>query len=582
MIIETKDYLYKRKNLELLKQQLLNERSSFEAHWRDLGDFVLPRRPRFYTSDVNKGDRRNQKIIDSTATLSARTLRSGMMSGITSPARPWFRLTTPDPSLAEYASVKMWLTQCQSILATSFIKSNLYNILPIAYGDLGVFGTAPISIQEDFTGNILHFDSFPIGSYSIAKDHMGMVNTFFRIFRMTVSQVVSQFVLFDEKTNEPDWSNVSDYVKTMFEKGQTQEWVEICHVIKPNEFHNDKKLESKYKKFYSCYYENGVSSGSNQNYIQRDEKLLSEKGFDYFPILCPRWEVTAEDVYGTSCPGMEALGDIKQLQLGEKRTFEAIEKMIRPPLQGPSTLKNQSVSQLPGDLTYVDSRDGAAGLRPVHEVQFNIQAMEMKQEQIRSRIRRTFFEDLFLMLANSDRRQITAREIEERHEEKLLALGPVLEQLNQDLLDPLIDAAFNIHAQRGLLPPPPQELQGVELKVEYVSVMAQAQKLIGLAGIERFSGYIGQMAGFDPGALDKFNVNQAIDVYADITSVPPGIVRTDEEVQSIKEQKAKAQQAQMQQEQAAMAMKGAKELSQTQVGDGNALEMMIKNAGGTV
>lgn len=578
MIESYTDYLVKRKNLELLKQQLLNERSSFEAHWRDLGDYILPRRPRFYTTDINRGDRRNQKIIDSTATLAARSLRSGMMSGITSPARPWFRLTTPDPSLAEFGSVKEWLFKVQNIISTTFLKSNLYNILPICYGDLGVFGTSPISVQELFTGDLLQFDSYPIGSYMIAKDSYGKVNTFFRIFRMTVSQVVQKFVPIEN--DEPNWNNVSDYVKNMFEKGQTQEWVEICHVIKPNEFYDEKKLDSKYKKFYSCYYENGVAGSANQNYIQREEKLLSEKGFDFFPILCPRWEVTGEDIYGTSCPGMEALGDIKQLQLGEKRTFEAIEKMIRPPLQGPSTLKNQSVSQLPGDLTYVDSRDGAAGLRPVHEINFNIQAMEMKQGQIRDRIRRTFFEDLFLMLANSDRRQITAREIEERHEEKLLALGPVLEQLNQDLLDPLIEVVFNIHMQRGLLPPPPEELQGVELKVEYISMMAQAQKLIGLSGIERFSGYVGQMASIDPNALDKFNVMQALDVYADITSVPPGLVRTDDEVNKIKEDRQKAQQAQMQAEQAQQAVQGVKELSQTKVGSESALDMMIRNAGG--
>jgi len=99
----------KRQELEILRSQLFNERASFTPHWRDLSDFVQPRRSRFYTSDVNKGDRRNQKIIDSTATMALRTLRSGMMSGVTSPARPWFRLTTPDPDLAEFGSVKMWL-----------------------------------------------------------------------------------------------------------------------------------------------------------------------------------------------------------------------------------------------------------------------------------------------------------------------------------------------------------------------------------------------------------------------------------------------------------------------------------------
>lgn len=582
MIGEHVKNLSKRKQLELLRVQLENERSTFTSHWRDLGDYILPRRPRFYTSDVNKGDRRNNKIIDSTATLAVRTLRSGMMSGITSPARPWFRLTTPDPGLQEFGPVKSWLFEVQNRLSTSFLKSNLYNILPIAYGDLGTFGTAPIAVTPDFSGNIMHFESFPVGSYMIAKDNWGVVNTFVREFRMTVSQVVSMFIQVEPGSGKADWSNVSSYVKNLFDTGQTQDWIEIVHVIKPNDYYNPNKIESKYKKFYSCYYEKGISGGTNQNYLQNEEKLLSEKGFDYFPILCPRWEVTGEDVYGTSCPGMDSLGDIKQLQLGEKRTFEAIEKMIRPPMQGPSTLKNQSVSQLPGDLTYIDTPAGGQGLRPVHEVNFRIQEMEMKQGQIRDRVRRSFYEDLFLMLANSDRRQITAREIEERHEEKLLALGPVLEQLNQDLLDPLIEIAFKIHVENGLLPPPPEELQGVDLKVEYVSIMAQAQKLVGLAGIERFTGYVGQLAQFDPSVLDKFNIEQAVDVYADITSVPPTMVRSDEEVAGIKQQRAQAAAQAQQIQNAQVAAQGAKTLSETAVGDSNALEMMINQAGGSV
>jgi len=104
----------KRQKYETLRGQLDLERSSFTAHWRDLSDYILPRRSRFTLSDVNRGERKNKNIIDSTATLAARTLRSGMMAGITSPARPWFRLTTPDPEMAEFGPVRGWLDQVQN------------------------------------------------------------------------------------------------------------------------------------------------------------------------------------------------------------------------------------------------------------------------------------------------------------------------------------------------------------------------------------------------------------------------------------------------------------------------------------
>jgi hypothetical protein len=178
------------------------------------------------------------------------------------------------------------------------------------------------------------------------------------------------------------------------------------------------------------------------------------------------------------------------------------------------------------------------------------------------------------MLAQSDRRQITAREIDERHEEKLLALGPVLEQLNQDSNDPLIDIAFDIHMRQGLIPPPPEEVQGSDLKVEYISMMAQAQKLVGIGGVERFAGFVMQAAQVDPSVLQKVNADQMIDVYADMTSVPPSIVRTDEQVSEMRQAQAAQQAKQQQMMMVKEASAAAKNLSQADLSGDNALSRM--------
>jgi hypothetical protein len=256
---------------------------------------------------------------------------------------------------------------------------------------------------------------------------------------------------------------------------------------------------------------------------------------------------------------MDALGDIKALQMMQKRKAQAIEKMVNPPMTGPSALRSQKASILPGDLTFVDTQGQNQGFRPAHEVNPRVQELLMDIQATQGMVQRVFYEDLFLMLAQSDRREITAREIDERHEEKLLALGPVLEQLNQDLLDPLIDITFEKMVAQGALPPPPEELQGMKLKVEYVSVMAQAQKLAGIANIERFAGFTMQAASVNPEILDKIDTDQMIDIYADITSVPPGIVRTDEAVAEIRGQRQQMQQAQ----QAAMVAKDAASATQS-------------------
>lgn len=561
----------KREQLQYLKTQLESERASFLSHWRDIGDFIAPRRPRFNVYDNNKGQKKNQNIIDSTASLSLRTLRSGMMSGVTSPARPWFRLTVSDAKLAETSEVKVWLDEVTRRMTTAFLRSNLYNVLPIVYGDMGSFGTSAMLMEEDFD-NVVTFYPFPIGSYYISNNHKLHVDVFYREFRMTVRQLVQKFGRQDN--GKIDWSKFSSHVKALYETNMLEQWINVSHVILPNDDYRPNSPLAKNKKYASVYFETG-----NDKYNDlKNDIFLRESGYEFFPVLCPRWEINGEDVYGTSCPGMDALGDVRQLQKGEQRSMQAIEKMVNPPLTGPGILQNTTTSLLAGDITYLDVREGQQGLRPIHEVNFRIMELEQKQQQVRQRIQRAFYEDLFLMLAASDRRQITAREIEERHEEKLLALGPVLEQLNQDLLDPLIDNTFTLMMRQGLIPPAPKSLQGRELKVEYISIMAQAQKTLGISSVEKFTGFVAQVAQVDQSVLQKVDADQLIDVYSDLVSLPAGIVRSDEDVQSIRSEQAKAQaqmqQAQMMQQQAI----AAKNLSQTKLEGDSALDSLLDQA----
>lgn len=568
----------KYKRFEVLRSQLELERSSFLSHWRELGDYILPRRPRFAITDVNRGERRTKNIIDSTATMAARTLRSGMMAGITSPARPWFRLSTADTNLNDLWPVKEWLYEVTQRMTAVFIRSNLYNVLPIVYGDLGTFATAAMMVEEDFDGSVIRCYPFPIGSYMIATNDRLKVDVFVRDFQMTVRQLVQKFAIRNPITGEIDWSNFSTQVQSAYKSGQLETWVDVCHVITPNDDADPGKIPSKFKRYLSCYYERGFRGAPSNSF--KPDTVLREAGYDYFPVLAPRWEITGEDVYGTECPGMAALGDIKQLQLGEKRSMQAIEKMVNPPMAAPVSLMHKKTSILPGDITFYDKREGGQGFAPVHEVNPRIQELEGKQEQVRLRIRRAFYEDLFLMLANSDRRQITAREIEERHEEKLLALGPVLEQLNQDLLDPLIDITFNIMGAQGLIPKPPEELEGQDLKVEYISIMAQAQKLVGIAGIERFAGFVGNVAAQtqNPELLDKVNADELIDEYGEAVGISPRIIRSDDEVAAIRESRAQAQRAAQVGPAVKEATESVKNLSQADTSGDNALTGLIRQA----
>lgn len=548
-----------------LRTALWSERASFDAHWRELADFFFPRRTRFWVGDRNRGDRRNQNIIDSTGRFAARTLQSGLHAGLTSPARPWFKLTTPDPELAERPAVKEWLHLVTRRMQILFASSNLYNTLPTVYGDMGVFGTAAMAVLPD-EDDLFRCYAYPVGSYALAVDRRGLVRTFIREYELTVAQVVEEFGVI-RGSRDIDWSRLSPTVKSLWDRGEYTQPIPITWVVCPNPYADETRLEARFKRFASCHFETGES---------RDGRFLRESGFDTFPILAPRWEVTGEDAYGTDSPGMTALGDVKQLQVMQREKGKAIKKQVDPPLKGSPELRTQKTSLVSGDITYVT--DPAHNLAPVHEVHLNLADLTRDIAETQFRIERAFFVDLFLMLT-ADRQlgadRPTAREIEERHEEKLLALGPILERTNDELLDPLIDRVFDLMQREGLVPEPPEELEGVNLRVEYVSILAQAQKLVGVVGQDRFVAAVAPLAEAFPEVRHKVDPFRIVDNYADMLDVDPTIVRTDDEARARLEQDAQAQRAALAAEQLQTLARAAKDASQTPIGQDSALDRVL-------
>ena len=218
--------------LERLRGQLSIERSTFLPHWQDIDLYLAPRRARFYISDVDRGYRKNQFIINSKGTHAWMTLRSGMMSGFTSPSRPWFRLTTQDPDLAKFESVKEWLYDVTWRMHDMFLRSNVYNILPTVYGDMSGFGTGCMMVMEDFDKGI-HCYEFPLGSYYIFNNDKLRVNGFMRDFRLSVRQIVEKFV-YDSASGKFDWERCSSMVKNLWDAGTTEAWVDLVQYIGPN------------------------------------------------------------------------------------------------------------------------------------------------------------------------------------------------------------------------------------------------------------------------------------------------------------------------------------------------------------
>jgi hypothetical protein len=547
--------LTKRSQYLLRMGALKNERSSWFQHWKEISDLLLPRSGRFFQSDRNRGDKRHNAIYDPTSTRALRVLAAGMMAGMTSPARPWFRLATPDPDLMEFAPVKVWLDQVTKLMRDIFAKSNTYRALHSLYEELGAFGTGANFITPNFK-TVMHNTPLTIGEYCISTDDEGNVNTLAREFDMTVGQMFKQF--------GPE--NLSQAVHNLYKNGTGIDvWVPVMHIVEPREFRDFNKRDNKNMAFKSCYFE----AGGNE------DKFLSESGFKRFPAVCPRWHATGGDIYGNS-PGMEALGGIKQLQHNQLRKSQGIDYKTKPPISAPAALKDQAGAMLPGGVFYHDMT-AAQQVKPLFDVNIDLSHLLEDIRDVRNIINASFYADLFLMLAQADTGQMTAREVAERHEEKLLMLGPVLERLHNELLTPLIDITFDRMIEAGMVPPPPQELHGIELVVQFVSMLAQAQRAVGTQSVDRLIGTIGSIAlmqanaGAHPDALDKLDADQAIDAYSEMLGVDPNLIVADDKVAIIRENRAKAQQAAQQAAQVQQAAATAKDLAGTPTDGKNAL-----------
>lgn len=548
---------FNRKEINQRYVRMRQEALKWRPAWREIQSYIAPTHGFFENEMPDQGKRiDHERIVNGHAMRSLNTLASGMTSGLTSPSRPWYALGTADPDLADFQPVKEWLSMVQQRMMTVFAKSNFYQTLHTLYSEIGAFATAAIMIMPDYK-TVIRCRNFTIGEYSLAQDNDGRVDSFARQYNMTVGQMVKEFGL----------ENCSLTVQSMYKKNQVDSYRLIRHLIEPNDQRIEGRADFKGKPWRSVNYEEAG----------RADEVLRLAGFDEFPIMAPRWQLrTSQDVYGRG-PGWEALGDVKMLQKMEKDGLIALDKVVDPPVQVLGEVDH--VNLYPGGVTRSSMVVPNAGVKAAYQVAPDFNAIQQWVQKVADRIDKTFYADLFMMISNDDRADVTAREIVERHEEKLQALGPVLEGLESELLNPAIDRTFNIMLRAGLIPPPPPELQGQDLKVEYISVLAQAQKMVGTTAIEQTARFVGSIIGAFPEAADNLDADETIRKYADAVGVPPEIVRSEEDVAAIRKQRQKAQQAEQQAQAMERMAAGAKTLAQTPLGTNSALDALIPQGG---
>lgn len=531
------DAKYSIKYFEGRRSELREIFNSIKSDLQEQADYFSPNSVRFIARNVNKPRVRSKKILDSTTLIAVRNFASGMMTGATSPTRRWFKTGVMNKDIESNWAIKNWCAKQSELTRKILYSSNFYQLLPEVYDQLAVFLFSCLSMESDYE-TVVNFKCLPIGSYYYSKNHRGVVDTLCRNYMESARNLVNEF----------GFENCSEKVQEA-SKVRPNDLFEIVHFVEPNQEYKEGSPISAQKKFISVYYE-----------VTEKNKYLRKSGFDRFPYVVFEASCNGEDNYPSKGLGAYALPDAKQLMSMVKEYAKAIKKMVTPAYKGPASLKNTDLSDAPGHFNETD--ENGNGLSPIYEV--NPRVLELKDgiNEMRESIKSIFYNDLFAMILNTAERGRTATEVNELKEEKMVLLSPLLEQIHTALKQ-ILDWLFYEELRVGILPEIPEELQGQDIEIEFVSTLAQAMKAQNIASMERFTTFVANMGqAIDPVLLKKIQGEKMIDDYADFANIDPAqITPTDE----IMKYRAAMEQKQKQAEQLAAMQQGSE---------------MVKNMGG--
>jgi hypothetical protein len=547
--------------LESLRAWFQDEQSTWLPHWRQLARYFLPRSPRFTPDDRDTGWRRDGMLVDNTGTLALSTLTAGLFSGTCSPSSTWFMLESTDEKANKLSEVRDYHAEVADILRSAFLRSNCYQVVHGEIANLATYGTSCWQLLEDEQDDMRAY-AFPLGSYFLSGNHTQRIDIVMRVVSMTARQIVDQY----------GFKNCSSAVQAYYTSnagGMKEQWWQVVQALMPSSYFG---TQGDPFPIMSIHYE---LQARNDHGPKEKRSLLKRGGYYESPCIASRWDVTGEDFYGKS-PCMVALGDQMGLQLLRKRISEANDKRVNPPMVADPMMLNQKTSILPGHVTYADTTNGRAGFKPAYQVNWDTTGALQEAEEHKKRIQRALHEDLFLMISESDRRQITAEEIRAKQQEKMLVLGPVLERLSDEFFKPWIFRGLNILERRHKLPPRPAALQKHDTRIVFSSILSAAQRALKVAAIDKLVAFVGGQVATNPAVLDVFNIDKINRTYADDLGTDPQFQNSEKDVAAIRAQRAKAAQQQQAAAQAKDLAGAAQTLSNTDVRTPSALQNILQ------
>lgn len=589
-------YLYTLGECEQIRTYLMQVRDVYIPNWKTQARFIDPKR---FIDDAKSRDvaaiLRARDVLDNTAGYAKRTFIAGMMNGSTSRARPWWTLAALEENV-DNAMTQKYISKNVNQLNQLFQLSNLYRVLPTSYGDLGIFSNSAFSMLAHQRWGF-YFKNIPLGTYAFDVDSEGMANTFVYDFTLTVRQLVEEYGR-KKGTGHVQWENFEPWIKEAYEKGEYYKVVQLSLLVIPNPNPVPNSLMPQFSQNFQMYcwvrgvganlngsFKNGFRYSNQQPYKEErfsqsggNRDFVQMTGLEYFPFIVNRWELGADGIWGVNGPGEMCIQEIQVLQEQERFHLEGIEKIVRPAMIGPTSLRRSQSSILPGSMTYVDEMSEGTKYRKAYDVDPSLVELVASKKEYQERIRKAWFEDLFLMMAGDEKiSHVTAREIEERASEKMVGIGPALGQQDQDQNGPLIRNGFLLGSKLpGKFPPVPEQLRQVDFRPEYISILAQAAKASMIAGDDRLLEYVNNLATVtqNPMLTKMLKGPEMIRQRADYIGSNPAMLLDEEEYDAMVEASNKAMQEQTQIQNMNVSSQTAKNLSQAKTGEGSMLDVM--------
>lgn len=532
-----------RQKLNQRMKSLVSERRRWEDRWKEIRNFELPFIGQFDDTDdrTNPARRRDRQIAHGTAWLCDQIFAAGVLSGLTPPSRKWFKFTFSNSQLNENTDALKILDIRQEIVESILAKSNFYNSVHSVYMELP-FGQCPLGVFMD-REKAVRFVPMTIGTYYLGTDGTGKVNTIARRFRLSLPQLIDYFGV----------DALPENLKAMVGRGETryEQRYLVNWLCEPNNGSVPGKIDRLNLPYKSVYWLDGFN----------EKEYLYVGGFESFPCPVARYNVTSNLAYATG-PGWWAEGDSKALQVMKKDYLTALELSVKPPMQGSPELAMTGVNMIPGGFTPTSMN---SAVQPLFNVQTNLSYLSDEIQRTEERIKEAYSANLFMMLDNLGTHTMTAQEVQARQSEKLAQLGPVVERLQEEFLNLIIDRVYSILDRAHVFPPIPEEMQELfdeEVKVEYISPLAQAQKMSGVVNIEQTIGFVMQMAQAWPEALKSVDALETVNKYMDFLGAPAQMRKSPEQIQAEIEQEQEAQQQAQEQQQMMMAAQAAPNITQ--------------------